>query len=144
LDHIGKDNNDTKNDTEHLYKCRRISAHQVPLRSSDKAYKGSLFNVLVEWETTYEPLDLIASDDPVTCAAYAVKHGLLDTPGWKRFKTFAKNQKKIYRMINQAKLHSYRREPFWKFGVLVPRSHAKTVELDKKNSNTHCHDAEAT
>jgi hypothetical protein len=44
--------------------------------------------VLVEWETgeiTYEPLDLIASDDPVTCAEYAKKHNLLDIPGGKHF-----------------------------------------------------------
>jgi hypothetical protein len=105
LDHIEKDNNDIDNDTQHLYKFRRISAHQGPLRSSDKDYKGLLFNVLVEWETgetTYDSLDLIASDDPVTCAVYAVKHGLLDTPGLKRFKRYAKNQKKIDRMINQA------------------------------------------
>jgi hypothetical protein len=111
LDHIEKDNNDIENDTENLYEFRRISTHQCPLRSSDMDYKGSLFNVLVEWETeetTYEPLDLIASDDPVTCAAYAVKHGLIDTPCWRRFKRYAKNQKKIDHMINQAKLLSYR------------------------------------
>jgi hypothetical protein len=101
----------------------------------------------VEWETgetTYEPLDLIASDDPVTCAEYAMKHGLLDTDGWKRFRRYAKNQKKMQRMINQAKLQSYRRDPFWKFGVLVPRTHKQAVEIDEKNGNTCWQDAEAT
>ena len=29
------------------------------------------------------PLEIITSDDPVTCAEYAKKHNLLDTPGWK-------------------------------------------------------------
>ena len=36
---------------------------------------------MVEWETgeiTEEPLPIIAVDDPVTCAAYAKKHLLLD------------------------------------------------------------------
>jgi hypothetical protein len=66
---------------------------------------------------------MIASDDPVTCAEYAMKHHLLETPGWKRFRRFAKSEKKLKRMINQAKLKSYRREPFWKFGVLVPQTH---------------------
>ena len=47
-------------------------------------------------------------------------------------------------MINQAKLRSYRCEPFWKFGVLVPRTHAQALELDKKNGNTKWQDAEAT
>jgi hypothetical protein len=49
-----------------------------------KDYKGLTYNVLVAWETvesTYEPLDLIASDDPITCAEYALKHNLLDVPG---------------------------------------------------------------
>ena len=34
----------------------------------------SKYNVQVEWETgeiTFEPLSIIAADDPVTCAAYA-------------------------------------------------------------------------
>jgi hypothetical protein len=47
-------------------------------------------------------------------------------------------------MINQAKLKTYRREPFWKFGVLVPRNHAQAVELDIANGNTKWQDAEVT
>jgi len=147
LDYIERDNNDIENDTEQLYKFRQITAHQGPLRSTDKDYKGSTYNVLVEWESgesTYEPLDLIAADDPVTCAEYATKHDLLDTPGWKRFKSYGKNAKKLERMINQAKLHSYRREPFWKFGVLVPRNHKQVLEIDEKNKNTLWQEAEAT
>jgi hypothetical protein len=147
IDHIAKDNDDIDNDTEQLYKFRRIVAHQGPLQSSDKDYKGSSFNVLVEWETgetTYEPLDLIASDDPVTCAEYARRNNLIDTQGWKRFRRIAKNEKKLQRMINQAKLKSYRRDVFWKFGVQVPRTHQQAIELDKKNGNTKWQDAEAT
>jgi hypothetical protein len=71
LDFIERDKNDIENDTEQLYKFRRITAHQCPLRTLDKNYKGSRYNVLVEretGETTYDPLDFIASDDPVTCA----------------------------------------------------------------------------
>ena len=39
---------------------------------------------MIEWdtgETSYEPLSLIVQDDPITCAVYAKKHGLLNTPG---------------------------------------------------------------
>jgi hypothetical protein len=102
--------------------------------------------VLVEWETgetTYEPLDMIASDDPVTCAQYARENNLLDTARWKRFRGIAHNEKKLKRMINQSKLTSYRGDPFWKFGVLVPCNHAQVVELDKANGNTKWQDAEA-
>jgi hypothetical protein len=48
LDHIKKDNNDLENDTEQLFKFCQITAHQGPLRTSDKDYKGSTYNVLVE------------------------------------------------------------------------------------------------
>ena len=47
-------------------------------------------------------------------------------------------------MINQAKLRSYRREPFWKFGVLVPRTHSQEMEIDMNNGNTKWQDAEET
>jgi Reverse transcriptase (RNA-dependent DNA polymerase) len=103
--------------------------------------------VLVDWETgetTYKPLDIIANDNPVTCTQYAMEKNLLDTAGWKRFKRIAKSEKKLKRMINQAKLSNYRRAPFWKFGVLVPRNHAQAVELDQANGNTKWQDAEAT
>jgi hypothetical protein len=98
LDHIEKDNIDIESDTEQLYKFRRIAAHQGPLHTSDMDYKGSTYNVLVEWETgetTYEPLDMIASDDPITCAQYAKENILLDTDGWKRFRRIAKSEKKV-------------------------------------------------
>ena len=47
-------------------------------------------------------------------------------------------------MINQVKLRSYCHEPFWKFGVLVPRTHSQAMEIDMKNRNTKWQDAEET
>jgi Reverse transcriptase (RNA-dependent DNA polymerase) len=67
----------------------------------------------------------------------------LDIYGWKRFKRLAKSDKKLERFAMQAKLRSYRREPFWKFGVLVPRTHSQAADIDKKNGNTNWQDAEA-
>ena len=66
-----------------LYKFRAITNHHGPLKKSDPIYNGSLYNVMVEWETgeiTEEPLSIIAQDDPITCAAYAKKHNLLHLP----------------------------------------------------------------
>ena len=58
-----------KDETDHgVWKFKSISGHQGPLSKGDKDYKGSRYNVLVNWETgerTYEPLNLIAADDPV-------------------------------------------------------------------------------
>jgi hypothetical protein len=47
-------------------------------------------------------------------------------------------------LINQAKFKTYRHEPFWKFGVLVPRNHAQAMELDRDNGNTNWQDASAS
>ena len=89
------------------WKFKRIVSHQGPLRPDHPSYMGSTYNVVMEWENgeiTPEPLGIIGADDPVACAIYARDNGLLDTPGWKRFKTIAKRQKKLLRMVNQAKL----------------------------------------
>ena len=70
-------------------------------------YKGSKYNVNMRWENdeiTSEPLKVIAADDSVTLAQYALDNNLLSTDGWKRFRGIAKNQKKMKRMINQAKI----------------------------------------
>ena len=93
-------------------------------------------------ESTYEPLHIIAADDPVSCAIYAKKNDLLDTEGWKRFKGIVKRQKKLNRLLNQAKLQSFRPCKVYKFGIEVPRNHDHTMELDRMNGNTKWLDAE--
>ena len=66
LEHISKDETE-----EGLWRFKSISAHQGPLSTSDPNYHGSRYNVLVDWETgesTFEPLNVIAADDPITCS----------------------------------------------------------------------------
>jgi hypothetical protein len=73
-----------ESDTKQLFKFHHIAAHQGLL-----CWKGSSYNVVVEWETgetTYEPLNTIAANDPVPCAEYAKENNLLDTDGWKQFR----------------------------------------------------------
>ena len=138
--------NDEENNTDTYWKFRGIVGHERPLRSDDPNYKGSLYNVKVEWENgeiTSEPLSIIAADDPVTCATYAKDNGLLDTPGWKRFKRLATRTKKLLRAINQAKLRSYNTAPKFKYGFEVPRDYAHAMRLDKQNKNTRWADAVA-
>jgi Reverse transcriptase (RNA-dependent DNA polymerase) len=147
LDFIECDNLDMDSDTEQLYRFWRINGHQVPLRTSDTNYKGSINNVLVERESgeiTYEPLDMIGKDDPMTCAEYAHWMNLLGTPGRKQFRHIYKNPGKVERMVNQAKLKSYRREPFWKFGVMVPCTHNQAVEIDQANGNCLWQESKST
>jgi hypothetical protein len=88
LDRIKRDNSDLESDTEQLYKFCHTTAHQGPLCSSDKDWKGSKYNVLVKWETgetPYEPLKMITTDEPVACAEYARENDLLNIDGWKQF-----------------------------------------------------------
>jgi hypothetical protein len=47
-------------------------------------------------------------------------------------------------MVKQAKLQIYGRDPFWKFGLLVPQIYLQAIELDKRNNNTRWQEAEAT
>ena len=86
-----------------VWKLKRIVSHQGPLNNKHRDYKGSTYNVRIEWEKgkiTNEPLSVIAADDPVTCAIYACENNLLETPGWQHFKSIAKRQKKMFQMAN--------------------------------------------
>ena len=130
---------------DQMWKFKSITAHQGPLHHTDKAYKGSRWNVLVNWETgesTYEPLHLIAADDPVTCAIYAKENNLLEEEGWRRFKPIAKRQKKLVRLLNQTKLKASRQHPTFMYGYQIPRSHDEALKLDTRNGNTKWQDAE--
>jgi hypothetical protein len=133
LQHLERDEDD-----QHVWKFRRITAHEGPLNSNHPSWKGSSYNVMVEWEDnsiTTEPLGIVAADDPVTCAIYAREQDLLDTPGWKRFKSIAKKQKKMFRMANQAKLRSFRMPPKFRYGFEIPRDYAHGIRLDERNGN---------
>ena len=141
LNHIQRDSSDDST----IWRFNCISAHQGPLTPSSPHYMGSRWNVLVEWETgeaLYQPLHIIAADDPVTCAIYARKHGLLELEGWRRFKRLAKREKKLIRLVNQAKLRSFRSAKVYMYGYQVPRNHAEAMAIDLKNKNTKWYDSE--
>ena len=121
---------------QELYKFRAIIGHQGPLLASDPDWKGSKYNVQVEWETgeiTFEPLSIIAADDPVTCAAYAKENDLLALEGWHRFRSLAKKDKVLARAIKQSKIRQVRRSQTYMFGYLIPRNY---MEADRIPSTT--------
>ena len=127
-----------------VWKFKKITGHQGPLDRNDPHYNGSKYNVMIEWENgevTSELLGIIIKDDPVTVALYAMENGLLDTEGWKRVKGIAKQQKKLLHMVNQAKLRSYRTAPRYKYGYEIPRDYEHAVRLDAKNKNTKWQDS---
>ena len=124
LQHIEKD-------AEIIWKIKCIPAHEGTLGRTHPQYKGSRYNVKVEWgngEITHEPLDMLANDDPCTCAVYVRENNLLDILGWKIFKSIAKREKKMLRMVNQAKLRSYHYTPKYKFGLCIPMNYDQTIK----------------
>jgi hypothetical protein len=124
--------------TQESWTFKSMTDHQGPMSSKHKDYKGTLYNVLVKWEDgyeTYEPLDIIMKDDPITVAQYAEDHGLLDTAGWKKLKQFGKNKKTFARLFKQAKLTSQRHGPIYQFGIRVPRNVKEALAFDETNGN---------
>ena len=93
VDHLEPAANDDNEISDDLFKFRALIGHQGPLKPTDPNWKGCKYNVLVDWETgekTYEPLSVLAADDPVTCAMYAKENDLLHIDGRKRFRNLAK------------------------------------------------------
>ena len=106
LDHLEQaDEQDNSMDQE-LCRFRAIIDHKGPLKATDPNWKGSKWNVQIEWEAgeiTFDPLSVIAADDPITCAAYAMEKNLYNLDGWKRFRHLIKKEKHLTRAIKQSK-----------------------------------------
>ena len=129
---------------QELYKFRAIIGHQGPLLASDPDWKGSKYNVQVEWETgeiTFEPLSIIAADDPVTCAAYAKENDVLALERWHRFRSLAKKDKGLAREIKQSKIRQVRSSQTYMFGYLIPRNYMEAMQFDSENKNSKWYDA---
>jgi len=77
-------------------------------------------------------------------AICARDNGLLNEPGWKlpELKKMAKTEKKLLRLANKAKLHSFRNKTACMCGFQAPRNHIEGMELDCMNGNSVWRDAE--
>ena len=92
-----------------LWEFKKIKAHQGPLNSNHPDYRGSNYNVTVEWEngeTADEPLGIMAVDAPLACAKYGHKNNLLGENGWKRLQTVSKKMNKMLQSVHKVKLRS--------------------------------------
>ena len=129
-----------------LFTFTEVLRHQGPLRPGDSNYRGSSYNVEVLWNDgskTWEPVAMMIASDPVTMAVYAKEHGLLDTPGWKKLKSYARRAKKLMRMVNANKRAQRYNAVTYKFGVRLPRNVKEAISLDAQNGNTYWQDAMA-
>ena len=122
--------NDISIDQE-LFKFGAIIGQQGALAASDPDWKGSKYNVQVEWEIgeiTFELLSVTAADESVTCAAYAKENDdLLAVEGWCRFRNLAKKDKVLARAIKQSKIRQVRRSQTYMFGYLIPRNYMEAM-----------------
>jgi hypothetical protein len=118
IQHLKQDEDDS-----HIWKFRRITAHEGPLATSHPNWKGSSFNVMVEWEDgsiTTEPLGIIAADDPVTCAIHVRDKDLFLQPGWKQFKSIAKKQKRWFAWPTKPSCDLFKLSPSTNTGSRYP------------------------
>jgi hypothetical protein len=84
-DYIETQEDQDINPEEPQWEFSSIEGHVCPIKKGKKDHKGYSYNVLVKWEDgsqTFEALDTLAADDPITLAIYARENNLLDTPGW--------------------------------------------------------------
>ena len=139
LDHLEQADEQDNFMDQDLYRFRAIICHEGPLKATDPNWKGSKWNVQIEWETgeiTFEPLSVIAADDPITCAAYAKEKNLYNLDGWKRFRHIINKEKQLTRAINQSKIRQVRHAKKYMFGFLIPRNHTDALEYDQANNNS--------
>ena len=106
---------------------------QGPYTSSDPQYLGSIYNLLIEWETgemTWEPLSNIIASDPYTCAVYAKKNDLLNTSGWNVLKRHARTARGLIRTLKKSKYRQAKASRNYEHGWEVPRDYAHALQLD--------------
>ena len=113
--------------------------------SKDKKRKGKI-DVLLKWagyeEPTWEPMEVIKVDDPVTLAKYAHDRGITGQSMWKWTGKYLKRPKRFQRLYKQAVLRKKRSNIIkYQFGVRVPRSINEALKLDSLNNNTKWADA---
>ena len=144
LEHLENAKDNDMGMDQELYRFRAIIGHQGPLLAPDPDWKGSKYNVQVEWESgeiTFEPLSIIAADESVTCAAYAKENDLLALEGGHRFRNLAKKDKFLARRIKQSKIRQVRTSQTYMFGYLIPRNYMAAMQFDSANKNSKWYDA---
>ena len=69
------------------FALHEVLEHQGPMAPGGAWHKGSKCSIKAMWEDglmTWEPLTAMIAVDPVTSAAHAKEHGMLNVPGWKK------------------------------------------------------------
>ena len=131
--------NKEEEDSHQLWTFSEILEHRKVI------HKGkSIIEVKVKWDTgepTWEPMNTIRRDDPVTLATYVKDHQLQDQPEWKWARRYIKSPKRFLRYTTQMAKMKRKLGPKFKFGVRVPRNLKEAFILDQENKDTLWKDA---
>ena len=99
VEYNGQDNQEQATE-DVVFQFRDIVIHEGPLSSNNNPdYKGSRWNVLVDWETgemIFEP------PTPTITIVYGKKHDLLNELGWKHFKHFSRSVNASFKLLNSS------------------------------------------
>ena len=120
-----------------FWNWKQIQSHEGPLSPTHPSYKGSKYNLVIEWDdgsVTHEPLDTFCKDAPMACATYAKDNGLLSAPGSKRYKRLLEAEERMERSIKKAK-HNHNKIKYM-YGVRIPRHPAEALRFDEENGST--------
>ena len=90
---------------------------------------------------TWESLSNIIASDPYTCAVYAKKHDLLNTPRWKLLKRHARIARRLIRTLKKSKYRQAKASRKYKHGWEVPRDYAHALKVEIQNGNKKKKDA---
>ena len=72
---------------------------------------------------------------PVDLSIYTKVNNLLEIDGWNTLKRLADRSKLTERLVKQAKLHSLKYSPSYRYGFEIPKNYKDAERLDIKNGN---------
>ena len=123
--------------TKNAEKAARKAAEEG-LKYTKKATTGH--NLCCQWKdgsTSWEPLSRLKESNPVQVAEYAVKNKLVHYPAYSWWVPHI--LRKRDRIIAKVKTRYQKRTH--KFGIEIPKTVARALEIDEENGNTYWRDA---
>ena len=139
LDYVEREHNNKDGD---YWRSRKIISHSLIPGKKEKNKTG--IEIQVVWETgttSTESFEGSKKNIPVNLTIYAKENNLLELDGWDTLKRLADQSKLTERLVNQAKLHSLKYSPRYKYGFETPKNYEDAERLDRKNCNDDWKDA---
>ena len=125
-----------KNEDNDYWRFRNILSHSLIPGKKVKDRTG--IKIQDVWETgatSTESFEAVKKDIPIDLAIYAKKNNLLELDEWNTLKRLADRSKLTERLVKQAKLHSLKYSPRYKYGFEIPKNYKDVQRLDRKNGN---------